>query len=121
MDIVDYIPDTVGQNAPEGVKCKAAIHWVSAKYAVDAEVRVYDRLFKEENPDGAEGGFMSCLNEDSFSLITGAKLEPVLGDVAAGYVCQFERVGYFCADSEDHGVDGKIVFNKTAGLRDNWK
>ncbi|MGJ8658117.1 MAG: glutamine--tRNA ligase/YqeY domain fusion protein [Akkermansiaceae bacterium] len=118
---VDYIPDTVGQNAPEGVKCKAAIHWVSAKYAVDAEVRVYDRLFKVENPDAAEGGFMSCLNEDSFSLVEGAKLEPILADVAAGYVCQFERVGYFCTDSEDHGVDGKVVFNKTAGLRDNWK
>ena len=118
---VEYIPDTIGQNAPEGIKCKAAIHWVSAMYAVDAEVRVYDRLFKEENPDAAEGGFMSCLNEDSLSLISGAKLEPVLGDVGTGYVCQFERVGYFCTDSEDHGVDGKVVFNKTAGLRDSWK
>lgn len=118
---VEYIPDTIGKNAPEGIKCKAAIHWVSAKYAVDAEVRVYDRLFKEENPDAAEGGFMSCLNEDSFSVIEGAKLEPILGDVAAGYVCQFERVGYFCTDSEDHGRDGKVVFNKTAGLRDSWK
>ncbi len=118
---VEYIPDTIGQNAPEGIKCKAAIHWVSAKYAVDAEVRVYDRLFKEENPDAAEGGFMSCLNEDSLSLIEGAKLEPILTDVGAGYICQFERVGYFCTDSVDHGVDGKLVFNKTAGLRDNWK
>ncbi len=114
---VEYIPDTVGKNAPEGVKCKAAIHWVSAEYAVDAEVRVYDRLFKEENPDAAEGGFMSCLNEDSLSVVRGAKLEPILGGVSAGYVCQFERLGYFCADSEDHGVDGRLVFNKTAGLR----
>jgi len=118
---VEYIPDTIGQNAPEGIKCKAAIHWVSAKYAVDAEVRVYDRLFKEENPDAADHGFMSCLNEDSLNLIEGAKLEPALTNVAAGYVCQFERLGYFCTDSEDHGVNGKIVFNKTAGLRDNWK
>jgi len=119
--VVEYIPDTIGKDAPEGIKCKAAIHWVSAKYAVDAEVRVYDRLFKEENPDAAEGGFMSCLNEDSLSVIEGAKLEPILADVPEGYVCQFERVGYFCTDSEDHGKDGKIVFNKTAGLRDNWK
>jgi|TARA_B110000879_G_scaffold212754_1_gene310664 glutaminyl-tRNA synthetase len=119
--MVEYIPDTIGQNAPEGIKCKAAIHWVSAKYAVDAEVRVYDRLFKEENPDAAEGGFMNCLNEDSLSLIEGAKLEPILADVPAGYHCQFERVGYFCTDSEDHGKDGKVVFNKTAGLRDNWR
>jgi len=118
---VEYIPNTIGQNPPEGIKCKAAIHWVSAKHAVDAEVRVYDRLFKEENPDAAEGGFMSCLNEDSFSLIEGAKLEPILADVPAGYVCQFERIGYFCTDCVDHGKDGKIVFNKTAGLRDSWK
>jgi glutaminyl-tRNA synthetase len=54
-------------------------------------------------------------------LIEGAKLEPILADVPAGYVYQFERVGYFCTDSEDHGKDGKRVFNKTAGLRDNWK
>ena len=118
---VEYIPDTIGQNAPEGIKCKAAIHWVSAKYAVDAEVRVYDRLFKEENPDAAEDGFMSCLNENSLSLIDGAKLEPILANVPAGYICQFERIGYFCTDAEDHGESGKIVFNKTAGLRDNWK
>jgi len=120
-EFTHLVPDTIGKNAPEGIKCKAAIHWVSATYAVDAEVRVYDRLFKEENPDAAEDGFMSCLNEDSLSLIEGAKLEPILADVPAGYICQFERLGYFCTDSEDHGVDGKLVFNKTAGLRDNWK
>ena len=119
--MVEYIPDTIGQNAPEGIKCKAAIHWVSAKYAVDAEVRVYDRLFKDENPDAAEGGFMSVLNEDSLSVISGAKLEPSLAEVEAGYLCQFERIGYFCTDSVDHLAGEKIVFNKTAGLRDNWR
>ena len=59
--------------------------------------------------------------EDSLTIIEGAKLEPILADVPAGYVCQFERIGYFCTDCEGHGKDGKRVFNKTAGLRDNWK
>ena len=117
---VEYIPDTIGKNAPEGIKCKAAIHWVSAAHAVDAEIRVYDRLFNTENPDGAEGGFMSCLNDDSLNIITSAKLEPALADVPAGYRCQFERVGYFCTDSVDHTQGEKPVFNRTVGLRDSW-
>ena len=117
---VEYIPDTIGQNAPEGIKCKAAIHWVSVAHAVDAEVRFYDRLFSEENPDAAKDGFLSCLNPNSLELISGAKLEPALADVPAGYKCQFERVGYFCTDSIDH-AEGKIVFNRTAALRDSWK
>ena len=118
---VEYIPDTIGQNAPEGIKCKAAIHWVSAAHAVDAEVRVYDRLFSEANPDAAEGGFLTCLNEDSLAVINGAKLEPILGNVEPGYRCQFERVGYFCTDSEDHVAGENNVFIRTAALRDSWK
>jgi len=117
---VEFIPDTIGQNAPEGIKCKAAIHWVNVADAVDAEVRVYDRLFSEENPDAAEDGFLSCLNPDSLEIISGVKLEPALADVPAGYKCQFERIGYFCTDSEDHS-SSNIVFNRTAALRDNWK
>ncbi len=118
---VESIPDTIGKDAPEGIKCKAAIHWVSVADAIDAEVRVYDRLFSEENPDAAEDGFMSCLNPDSLEIISAVKLEPSLANVPAGYKCQFERIGYFCADSVDHKPSRNIVFNRTAALRDNWK
>ncbi|MEO1856446.1 MAG: glutamine--tRNA ligase/YqeY domain fusion protein [Rubritalea sp.] len=117
---VNFIPGTVGQSPPEGVKCKAAIHWVSAAHAIDAEVRLYDRLFTEENPDGVEGGYMECLNPDSLEVKTTAKLEPSLGTASAGATFQFERVGYFCADSEQHLPGQKAVFNRTVGLRDSW-
>ncbi|MFC5049700.1 glutamine--tRNA ligase/YqeY domain fusion protein [Rubritalea spongiae] len=117
---VEFLPGTVGQSPPEGVKCKAAIHWVSAEHAVDAEIRLYDRLFTAESPDAEEGGFMSCFNEESLELKSGAKLEPSLGEAPAGSVFQFERVGYFCADSEEHISGEKAVFNRTVGLRDSW-
>ena len=117
---VESIPGTIGQSPPEGIKCKAAIHWVSAAHAVDADVRLYDRLFTEENPDGCEGGFMTSFNADSLELKSNAKLEPALGAAAAGTVYQFERVGYFCADSEEHVAGEKAVFNRTVGLRDSW-
>jgi len=118
--LCEYIPNTVGQNAPEGIKCKAAIHWVNVADAVDAEVRVYDRLFTDENPDAHEEGFRACMNDKSLEIIH-AKVEPSLRDVEAGYSCQFERLGYFCADSQDHQSSEKVVFNKTVGLKDTWK
>jgi len=117
----EFIPDTIGQDAPEGIKCRAAIHWVDVSTAVDAEVRLYDRLFSEENPDAAEGGFLSCLNKDSLSVISNAKLEASLAEVGPGQVYQFERVGYFCTDNVDHVTGEKIVFNRTVALRDSWK
>ncbi|MGB0292563.1 MAG: glutamine--tRNA ligase, partial [Luteolibacter sp.] len=112
------LPDTVGQDAPEGVKCKAAIHWVDAATGLDAEVRIYDRLFTTEDPDGADGGFLSVLNPDSLNTVT-AKVEPSLANCAAGFSCQFERTGYFFADPKDHAT-GKLVFNRTVALRDSW-
>ena len=114
---VEALEGTIGENAPEGVKCKAAVHWVSVDHAVEAEVRLYDRLFTEENPDGFEGGYMKCLNSDSLEVVEGAKVEAAAGDVEAGYVCQFERVGYFCTDSKDHVRGEKVVFNRTVELR----
>ncbi|SHK11496.1 glutaminyl-tRNA synthetase [Rubritalea squalenifaciens DSM 18772] len=114
---VEYIPGTIGQNAPEGIKCKAAVHWVSVDHAVDAEIRLYDRLFTEENPDGFEGGFMKCLNPESLNVIKGAKVEPILAEAGKEYSCQFERVGYFCTDKEDHEQGEKIVFNRTVELK----
>ena len=115
----EILPGTVGKDAPEGVQCKAAIHWVDVATGVDAEVRLYDRLFSVEDPDGAEGGFTSVLNPDSLKTVT-AKVEPALAAADAGFSCQFERVGYFVSDSIDHQPGGKPVFNRTVALKDSW-
>ena len=80
----------------------------------------YDRLFTEEIPENAEGGFLGCLNSESLELIQGVKLEPGLEMVEPGFVCQFERIGYFCADSGDHHLCETPVFNRIIGLRDSW-
>ena len=115
----EVLHGTTGKDAPEGVQCKAAIHWVDVATGGDAEVRIYDRLFTEENPDDAEGGFVSVLNANSLKVVT-AKVEPSLADAEPGFRCQFERVGYFIADSEDHQPGAKAVFNRTVALKDSW-
>ncbi|MDP0489899.1 MAG: glutamine--tRNA ligase/YqeY domain fusion protein [Verrucomicrobiota bacterium JB023] len=117
----EYLEGTVGQPAPEGIKCKTAIHWVSVPHAQEAEVRLYDRLFKVENPDAAEGGYQSVLNPDSLQVLTGVKVEPSLAEMEPGEGCQFERQGYFCADSKEYVKGGRLVFNRTVALRDSWK
>jgi glutaminyl-tRNA synthetase len=114
-----FLPNTIGQSAPEGVQCRTAIHWVSCQEAVNAEVRLYDRLFTEEVPDSVEGGYLSCLNPDSLSVVTNAQVEPSLAAMAAGERCQFERIGYFCTDTEDHTLE-RPVFNRISTLRDSW-
>ncbi len=115
----EILPGTVGVDSPQGIECKAAIHWVDAASGVDAEVRIYDRLFTEEDPDAAPGGFISVLNPDSLKTIT-AKVEPSLALADPGFFCQFERMGYFVADSSDHQPGTKPVFNRTVALRDSW-
>ncbi|MFD2256203.1 glutamine--tRNA ligase/YqeY domain fusion protein [Luteolibacter algae] len=113
------LPDTTGKDSPEGVVCKAAIHWVDAKSGIDAEVRLYDRLFTVEDPDAAEGGFVSVLNPESSKTVQ-AKLEASLLLDLPGFSCQFERMGYFVTDSKDHIPGEKAVFNRTVALRDSW-
>lgn len=115
----ELIPNTIGQSAPEGIKCKTAIHWIACQEAIDSEVRLYDRLFTEEIPDNAEGGYISALNPDSLKVISGAKVEPSLAGMSPGTHCQFERLGYFCTDSEDHDP-AQPVFNRIVTLRDSW-
>lgn len=114
-----YDPATRGGNTPDGRKVKATIHWVSAAHAVDAEVRNYDTLFAKENPDDVEEGqdFTANLNPNSLEVITG-KVEPGLKDAVAATRYQFERLGYFCVDSDS--VPGKPAFNRTVGLKDTW-
>ena len=115
----EVLPGTMGASTPEGVECRAAIHWVDATHGRDAEVRIYDRLFSVEDPDGADGGFLSVINPDSLTTIT-AKIEPSLAGEAPGFTCQFERVGYFVADSVEHQAGSRPVFNRTVALRDSW-
>jgi glutaminyl-tRNA synthetase len=112
-----YDPATRGGDSPDGRKVKATLHWVSAEHAVGAEVRLYDRLFTVENP-GVERDFKEELNPNSLEVLTGCRLEPSLAGVPPGYRCQFERLGYFCVDSDS--APGRLVFNKTVGLRDVW-
>ena len=115
--ICTYDPETRGGHAPDGRKVKGTIHWVSAEHAVDAEVRLYDRLFTKAEPEAA-GDFLECLNADSLKVVTG-KLEPSLAELPAGERVQFERLGYFTPDAKDTAPE-KPVFNRIVGLRDSW-
>ena len=115
----EILPGTMNAPTPAGVQCKAAIHWVDAATGVPAEVRLYDRLFTVEDPDAAEGGFLSVLNPDSLTTVT-AIVEPALAAADAGTCYQFERLGYFVADSVDHQPGVRPVFNRTVALRDSW-
>jgi glutaminyl-tRNA synthetase len=116
-----YDPETKGGKAPDGRKVKGTIHWVSAKHAFNSEVRLYDRLFLEENPEGAktEGGFLDCINPDSLKILPNCKLEPSLAGSENGFTCQFERTGYFAVDSK-YSEEGKPVFNRVVPLKDTW-
>ncbi|MHC5160240.1 MAG: glutamine--tRNA ligase/YqeY domain fusion protein [Planctomycetota bacterium] len=115
-----YDPQTRGGDAPDGRKVKATLHWVSAEHAVDAEVRLYEHLFKKENPDDTEDGqdFTANINPESLSVLANCKAEPAVAEMKPLDRCQFERLGYFCMDPDS--TTEKLVFNKTVGLRDTW-
>ena len=113
-------PDSRGGAAPDGRRVDATIHWVSAAHAVPAEVRLYDRLFTKEDPGDSSDGtdWIDHLNPDSRTVVTGL-IEPALAQAAPGARFQFERLGYFCADSVD-SAPGRPVFNRIFTLRDTW-
>ena len=114
-----YDPETRGgESPPDGRKVKGTIHWVSARHAVEAEVRLYDRLFDHPNPDGKKRNFLEHLNPDSLQKLAGCKLEPALAGAKAGDAIQFERLGYFAVDLDS--TEGAPVFNRTVALRDSW-
>ena len=116
-----YDPETRGGNAPDGRKVKSPIHWVSASHAVDAEIRLYERLCLDPEPDISDGQDLeSVLNPNSLETITSAKLEPSLKDATPGNPIQFERLGYFCLDFKDSTGENNLVFNRTVSLRDSW-
>jgi glutaminyl-tRNA synthetase len=113
-------PATRGGDAPDGRKVKSTIHWVSAAHALEAEVRLYDRLFTQEDPDDAPEGqdFTNYLNSNSLQVLQKCYLEPSLKDAPAGHLYQFERQGYFCVDADS--TSAKLVFNRAVALRDSW-
>ena len=124
-----YDPATRGGDAPDGRRVKGTIHWVSAAHAVDAEVRLFDRLFATETPDDVEEGhtFLENLNPDSLHIVKNAKLEPALADarmdtdekgIPQPDRYQFERLGYFCTDYDS--IPGSLVFNRICTLKDSW-
>jgi glutaminyl-tRNA synthetase len=115
-----YDPASRGGNSPDGRKVKSTMHWVSAKHALNAEVRIYEKLFSNPIPgDVPEGGsFLDNLNPNSLEIVSEAKLEPSLASAKVEDRYQFERVGYFCLDPDS--APGKLVFNRTLPLKDSW-
>jgi glutaminyl-tRNA synthetase len=116
-----YDPGTKSGGANANKKVKGTIHWVSANHAVEAEVRLYDRLFSKEDPNDIPEGksFLDFINPESLKVLTGCKLEPMLAKADPGDRFQFERVGYFCVDAKD-SKPGAPVFNRTVTLKDTW-
>jgi len=113
-----YDPETKGGSAPDGRKVKGTLHWVSAEHAVDAEVRLYDRLFINQNPEEV-GDFMENLNSHSLTCLSHAKLEPSMLNARADITYQFERQGYFKKDVQTT-IPEKMVYNRAVSLRDSW-
>jgi len=116
-----YDPDSRGGDPADGRKVKGAtIHWVDAATAVDAEVRLYDNLFSDPEPDAGDKDFMDCLNPNSLEILPAAKVEASLADAQPSASFQFLRQGYFCADNKD-SKPGHLVFNRSVGLKDSFK
>ena len=116
-----YDPETRGGNSPDGRKVKATMHWVSARHCSNAQVRLYDTLFTEVNPNKTEegGDWLDNLNPKSLEVLPEVKIEPALLESNPGDLIQFERIGYFTPDSKD-SQPGAPVFNRTVTLRDTW-
>ena len=115
-----YDPETKGGDAPDGRKVKGTLHWVSARHAADAMVRLYGRLFTKENPDDVEEGktFLDCINPDALEELNRCKVEPSLKESSPGRHFQFLRHGYFCEDTVS--TADSLIFNRTVPLRDTW-
>ncbi len=113
-------PESRGGSTPDGRRVKGTLHWVSASEGIKAEVRLYDHLFKQENPDKVEEGtdFLDNINPESLEVLTDAIVEPALAEVATGVPMQFLRMGYFCKDKDS--APGRLVFNRTISLKDGW-
>ena len=118
--LAEYDPETRGGNTPDGRKVRGTIHWVDAATAVDAEVRLYDNLFSDPDPDGPGKNFLDCLNPDSLEVLRGCKVEASLAGATAPKQYQFLRLGYFAVDNKDSRPDA-LVFNRAVALKDGFK
>ncbi len=118
--LAEYDPETRGGNTPDGRKVRGTIHWVDAANCCDAEVRLYDNLFSDPDPDGGNKDFITCLNPNSLEVLTGCKIEKNLENTAAPADFQFMRLGYFAVDSKD-SAPGRLVFNRAVALKDGFK
>ena len=116
----EYDPETRGGNTPDGRKIKGTIHWADAKTALDAEVRLYDNLFLDPEPEAGDKDFLTLLNPNSLEILTGCKVERGLQDAQAPRSFQFMRLGYFCLDNKD-SKPGRLVFNRSVSLKDSFK
>ncbi len=117
--ICTYDPATRGGNAPDGRKVKGTLHWVDARNGIRATVNLYDRLFRDENPEQGGQNFIDNLNPASLEVLDNCRLENSLAAARPGQVFQFERMGYFCLDSKD-AAENRPVFNRTVTLKDTW-
>jgi len=113
-----YDPATLGGDAPDGRRPKATLHWVSAAHAVPAQVRLYDHLFLSPHPGTDGRDLFDDVNPDAETVLEGCFVEPCLADVPIGETVQFERLGYFCPDTDS--TPGSLVFNRTLTLKDTW-
>ncbi|MBP5473978.1 MAG: glutamine--tRNA ligase, partial [Bacteroidales bacterium] len=114
-----YDPETRSGSEASNRKVKGTLHWVSARHAIDAEVRLYDRLFNDEDPSGHKDvDYREFLNPDSLKVLNGCKMEPSLATAKPLDKFQFQRLGYFCVDYDSK--EGKLVFNRTVSLKDTW-
>jgi glutaminyl-tRNA synthetase len=116
-----YDPETRGGMSADGRKVKGTIHWVSAEHALEAELRLYDKLFTQADPEDTPEGvdFTANINPNSLQVLTGCRVEPSLGEAKVGESYQFVRQGYFCLDSQD-AAPGRLVFNRAVALKDSW-
>ncbi len=118
--LCEYDPLSRGGDPADGRKVKSTIHWVDAATCVDAEVRLYDNLFSDPNPDAGDKNFLDCLNPNSLEILTGCKVEASLSSAKPGQSFQFMRLGYFCVDNKDSSSD-HLVFNRSVSLKDSFK
>jgi glutaminyl-tRNA synthetase len=113
-----YLPESKSGNDTSGLSVKGTIHWVSVPHAKTAEVRMYDRLFRVEDPSSEDGDFKDYINPDSMQVLPSVYIEPALANAKPGDRVQFMRKGYFCVDTES--TDDKLIFNRTVTLKDAW-
>ena len=113
-----YLPESKSGHDVSGINVKGTIHWVSIPHAKTAEVRMYDRLFRVEDPSSEEGNFKDYINPDSMHVLPAVYIEPAMATAKPGDRVQFMRKGYFCVDTDS--TPGKLIFNRTVTLKDAW-